>query len=1278
MTDRLAEPLGTRQPVRPIQRPFPGESVLGISPPLDRTVDPLWNRRAHLYTGRSLSDTILTVEQTGRAGHLTATGAMLSSGTVHGLDAAIERNEGGEMVVLSPGYGVTSAGEDVVVATPQRIRVQDIPVIAPGLTSGDAPVGQRLGDLLSSGEPVVGVLVLQPVAVEQIADADPTDPCEQDPHNFAFEDWQVVDGCRLCCVLWQDSWTPRPAFDGQWRNRLAYALFEWEQRHPSVDMPWNVAGLPVAMVGGQGGSVSFLDSAAVVRMGGKRPWHQGLLAQAGTPFVWQARLQQFAEQVAEMQAESLSIEAIAQACRFLPPAGLLPKDALSVGSAAGTGRLWSNRFFPEGFTVDLAPIPVEQLDAIMTACASLAPLDMTRPERVRVLVPVPQALFEPDLLRVAQVDPEFQNTINRFIEMRGRWLRRRADLREMASVLNRSIVGTPLTYLDPDPEALETEAIAEDPLLGTEGPLAAPEDTYGTTVTRTATGAPTYTVSAFEELRTALDTSTPLSDAEVAELMKRGLSPFIQFLEDKIRRANDTVDFGFLQVQTNVYRMRQLMLGSDAASRLVTSPALASIAQGESALATREDLANFLKQSGGTVPGAGPAPTRAIDTKAAGSLRATSTESTAARGMKAATVVRSGSGLSAALSGVSIRSDVSTGTTLDRGPQLSEIVGGAGGLELARTPSIAEVVKAESTGGPLTSRATEKVANAQDVVNQAPIVGKPLDFRTVSVAERLKEPPAPEAKNFSVASKFDLVSSLGQIDLNLDDVRVPGFLETRNGQRVPVEKTVKEIRDGNLAGQILQGVHDPDPTDGDEGAFFSAGVRAVDHTVATLRIVEGRIAGYRQAIGQCQVALAALQGVASRLDQRLRVVGQELAEARHDVGVARALLAEESARVDGINERRERILREQVSFYAFVRPRQATALMDVPMRSLDPGLMESPVPACLAGHEDVPQELRAMVALFRHAPVKWFPRFPGLLEKLDRVDLLQRTIVDAKSSLQARGRADLDEGGSSAASSGGADRLGLMISGVYTAQRSVVMERRLDLARFDAGPLASASWTQTLNHAHELLSLGDVLEGRHGRTELTTQASRELADMSNVAVCLYAQFGAVRPVLRLEWAERLSQFDAPANLRNLSTLPRWGEVEALARRSMQTLVDWLYGRVDARNAQAVGLMHDLVRMCLLLASHAPVNQIIAGHVEKPTTVKPGSRVPLVINPGAVRVGMHVSLYAGTQVVAQGLVEDVGDRQAVAHVLQTALPAVTLSAQAVAHFSQTATAFVRAR
>ena len=124
---------------------------------------------------------------------------------------------------------------------------------------------------------------------------------------------------------------------------------------------------------------------------------------------------------------------------------------------------------------------------------------------------------------------------------------------------------------------------------------------------------------------------------------------------------------------------------------------------------------------------------------------------------------------------------------------------------------------------------------------------------------------------------------------------------------------------------------------------------------------------------------------------------------------------------------------------------------------------------------------------------------------------------------------------------------------------------------------------------------------------------------------------------------------------------------------MQMLVDWLYARIDAVNPQAVGLMHDLVRMCLLLASHAPVNQIIAGHIAKPATVRPGSRVPVTILPGAARIGMQVLIYSGAQVVARGLVEDVGDRQAMAQVVYTATPTVMLTGQSVVHFTNTASA-----
>jgi len=56
----------------------------------------------------------------------------------------------------------------------------------------------------------------------------------------------------------------------------------------------------------------------------------------------------------------------------------------------------------------------------------------------------------------------------------------------------------------------------------------------------------------------------------------------------------------------------------------------------------------------------------------------------------------------------------------------------------------------------------------------APIVGASYDFRSVTVAQRLDDPQAPEARSFTVASKYDVVNSLKDIPINLDSVTVPG------------------------------------------------------------------------------------------------------------------------------------------------------------------------------------------------------------------------------------------------------------------------------------------------------------------------------------------------------------------------------------------------------------------------------------------------------------------------------------------------------------------------
>jgi hypothetical protein len=170
-----------------------------------------------------------------------------------------------------------------------------------------------------------------------------------------------------------------------------------------------------------------------------------------------------------------------------------------------------------------------------------------------------------------------------------------------------------------------------------------------------------------------------------------------------------------------------------------------------------------------------------------------------------------------------------------------------------------------------------------------------------------------------------------------------------------------------------------------------------------------------------------------------------------------------------------------------------------------------------------------------------------------------------------------------------------------------------------------------------------------------------LEQLSRVATCLNARFAAVKPVLRLDWAERLSQFDEPVNLRALSNLPRWGEIEVQDRRELQSLVDWLFQQFSSMQTEAITFGSDLVRLSLLLACHAPVNQIISGRVLKPTTVQPDGRLQISMDPLQVRIGMPVLVYSNLNtVVARGIVEDLNGGLATAKITQTTQVNLALS------------------
>jgi hypothetical protein len=1514
--------------IKPIDRPLPGERVIALSPESNVEAAAVWLARPNLFAGRALTQATLQRRQRWQAGRLALRGQVTTAGVVHGLEVGHEVRlpTGADVpqitLTIAPGLGLAASGEDVVLSRPHTVDLRNLPVfaepsvevglpepgngappadgvmIAPdpvavpdsfGFDGADPPLRARaflkrtLGTLFDAAPDAiarVGVLVLQPIEYDRLGEFNPADPCELYPcgeagDNRSFEDALIADGVRVAWHAWPLEWQALPAGGPTFRNEIAWTIFSAEAALArGALLPWEQLGVPLALIALDAqGAPLFIDRASVVRLGG-RSRNPRLAHDAGRISAswrrapqWQAQIEQFAEQIADAGDSSLPATTLAAQFTRIPPAGLLPTTAIDLTVLPlnpATEALRSD-FFPGSFELDAVPVPLESLDLAIREAAPLGAIELNQPDRVRVLVPVSQAVYEPRLLHEEIIDPEFQLTLDRFLLARARALAARHGLRRKTSELVRLATGRAVLVpaIDKDPQALETEGLEQPsgrpPSGGGWGPppgggghsalataglhqhffsgatarlaVAAGETLYiwsyldpddpprvvmfqwhggdwehraywsaiedaalielgadntparrrignlpeaggwvrlevpasavaleGTSVNgmaftlhdgRAAYG-PTGRLVAGAEVpwfSNALPAgATPEQDAEPwtfltpndlfapfepafglepdlantplghsaaiealladpalaplafepagqfkggvlspierEQLAARGIQGFIAFLKSRADRADDLIDFGFVKVQTDTYRLRQLILGTTAATRLAISPALATIAQAQTAVASQERISTFF---GELKSAAAPRSFLTTD-EPPGDASPLTAGAMAAPAALASPLAASGTIVSSTANlGLTATTGALSGARFD----LTDIRASdklASSLLLKATPAaVADNRLIAVKGSSFTPR---------DVTDVDPLIGKAA-IRTTTIAQRLEHPKALEAKDYSTSTRHDAVQALLRLadELSAEDARLggeahkaddptPGLfagvkvhgltsVDAAGALKDPILVSDQEkaqrfvplaalIKTRSRADALLRF---PD-AQGDEAAHFSDTADLSDNTIALMRQVEGRVRVYRNAILACERVRDGLRRDTAGAETRLAAWDEQLAEARHDVAVTRALIAEETARLDAINTRRSEALRS-VRFLAYIRPREARNLIAPPVHRLDPGLLEAPVPACLKDHDDVPDELTAMLSVVREAPSAWFASVPKLLERLDRTDLLVRAVQSAQIRSQAF--ALKPQIAIAAAASPAMKAVGL----VQARQRQVVLQTRQLATAINVAQITTLPWRGARDQAQEVVSLGDLIDGEHGRGDIARRAAEAYDQMSHVAACLHAEFSAVLPSIRLDWAERLSQFDAAPRLRDLSALPRWPEIDYIDRKQMQGYVDWLFDQMSPREPRAEDMMNGVIRMCLLLAADAPIGRIIAGRLPRPAVARPGVRIPLTaFDPGKLRIGMQALIYSGPQVLVRATVEDIGSEVSV-RVTHTATAEVNLGADARVQFSQAA-------
>ncbi|MGA9582584.1 MAG: hypothetical protein WBR13_11525 [Allosphingosinicella sp.] len=1479
---------------RKIRRPLADEHVIGIDPPMRPELPGAWRRRLNPFAGRALSDKALTAEQESRSGLQRLQGLALAPGTVEGLEIFVDGASVGHgpdqaFFQLAPGHGIARSGEDVGVGGGRRIAFGDLPVIlradhsdalagegepVPETESLADPEGEsafsgmaarlrpvlprRFGPALaeiaaneeSAGLPHVGVIVAQPVTATILGRQ--RDECPPDPRDDPYVDLQRIDGCRLALYLWPSEAVAiaggpdysLPARGPALRNRIAYRVFDNEKLLLDDEMhPWEQWGVPLALAAfDEEWRLDFVDRFSVARIGGTPRPRTPLVPSAGEPRLWQARIDQFVAHLSELP--SLDEPTLRAAFVRMPPVGLLPPDLFDP-------ILRRQKFFPGNFGVSAVPVARSNLELAVREAAPLASFNRNVPDRVELLVPVPDSAYDPRLLEHEVEDPRFAEAIAAFIEDRALWLARREAARRRYDRLLESISGqvtgwpggdlpmeencpaprsqvpvevsrtrrfteqtaarshlmmeakaslpvaksdtlwfwirihsaSGLTGLslrlgrdsftisgrgtfpsieagvywgDPavleigsDPNNLEKRRVGdlpepqvwhriEVPADRAWHPTGAPLDSFNINVVEFAqrggdvewgsfgkmdakgnvytyigddappgatlridnkpqpVGWPWQTVPGREALDvpdfdtvsdagrrrvTAIDGfrdrwTQPFLAQEMTRIDEHGIAAFLSDVEARLKATNDAVDLGFVRARSDIYRVRQIMLGADAASRLVTSPSLADLAsRDEGARATSKGIGEFLRdinQPPAKAAGATTGTGGASGSGSSGSGGSTTPVRPKIQLMHMAPVNVMLAATVARPVDVVERRTATMATVAAPQPAPMQMMAAPARMMAAPMPLMTMPLQIASfqAAAPKPRAATLPIAalaldsaryRGADVRRQIPFAG--MVERTVTVAERLNPAPAEQAFKYALATKDAILVTLGRLaggsgpaGIALSDLPVPGY--KAKDVKVTAAPTLGQLLEDRGRGdkdRLYTDVEEA-PAEKHESSYFTATVEAIDNSIALMRLVEARVTLFEELVQSLQDLRDDIQASARGAVAYLRSVDVEVEEARHDIGTAERLRAEEAEQVASTNARREAVLAGQVEALAWRRVREAGHRTPVATLEIASGLAAEPVAACRREHEEIPEEIEDYVELLRDAPVKWFPRIAAEVGRIQKLEAARAAIE------KMRERAAIPLRAAAPRKVGVAPKFLRGVQQALVAQRRVAEERRLAVAQLNLAALHSLSLLQAQVQIRETASLADLIGGRHRQPSLTKLASHEMEAIGEVAGCLHAAFAEVAPAVRLGWAEILSEFDRPAPLESLAGLPDWAEVPMELRRTLDGLVDWLFARIDRDVPEAWNAVNELVRITMLMASHAPVDRIVPARLVAPVQARIGARLQLAVESTLIRKGMTALIRdRDNRLVSRAVIEDLVDGHASAILTHNLISVASLTA-----------------
>ena len=123
---------------------------------------------------------------------------------------------------------------------------------------------------------------------------------------------------------------------------------------------------------------------------------------------------------------------VANEFALLPPVGILPAYTMDFVNKVA---LWC----PSNWTVTAAPLYTEEIEGALQSAITAAPLDTTRNETIEILVPLPDEVYDPNILVTEVVASIFQQEVDAATDVRNGILRHRKVIELEANALATAI-----------------------------------------------------------------------------------------------------------------------------------------------------------------------------------------------------------------------------------------------------------------------------------------------------------------------------------------------------------------------------------------------------------------------------------------------------------------------------------------------------------------------------------------------------------------------------------------------------------------------------------------------------------------------------------------------------------------------------------------------------------------------------------------------------------------------------------------------------------------------